>query len=126
MQGDELLASASGHDFDVAVLAIAHPSGDVQLRGFALHEPAEADALDASGHNEAARVEIRHKEVASDQWLVKAGREHRSGGTADNTLARKKIVIERAFARGGALQSRPKRAHGATTKGATAAAPYQF
>ena len=57
----ELLARAGRHHFNIAILAVAHPARDTQLRGLALHEPAEADALYASGHNVAASFEmVRH------------------------------------------------------------------
>ena len=54
----ELLARAGRHHFNIAILAVAHPTGDTKLRRFALHKPAEADALHATGYDVAAGFEI--------------------------------------------------------------------
>ena len=48
MQARELIARALGEDLDAAIVIIANPSGDAEHVGFALDEPAEADALHAS------------------------------------------------------------------------------
>jgi hypothetical protein len=44
----EVARFASGDDFDVTVLSVADPAAQVELGSFALHEPAEADALHAT------------------------------------------------------------------------------
>src|ERR1019366_1590647 len=56
-QGAVLLARARRHHFNLTIFAIAYPSGDADLRRFPFHEPAEADALDASGDNIAAGLQ---------------------------------------------------------------------
>ena len=52
MQARELIASSLGQNLHAAVVIVAHPSGDAQDVRLALDEPAEADALDASAHEE--------------------------------------------------------------------------
>src|SRR5579864_687024 len=44
----EALKLAGGLDLDAAVAQVPHAAGHAQLAGHAAHEPAEADALDAS------------------------------------------------------------------------------
>jgi hypothetical protein len=56
-----LVGGARRHDFNVAVFAVAHPSGHAELRCLALHEPAEADTLHASGYNIATSFEGSHE-----------------------------------------------------------------
>src|ERR1035441_8452476 len=56
-----LLARARSHHFNVTVFAVAYPAGDADLRRFPFHEPAEADALDASGDDVAAGLQVSHE-----------------------------------------------------------------
>ncbi len=63
-QATVLLARARRHHLHVAIPAVAHPSGDADLRGLAFHKPAEADALHAPGYDIATSFEIRHKAAA--------------------------------------------------------------
>lgn len=44
----EVFRLSGNHHFDLAVFGIADPAFEVELAGFAVYEPAEADALDAS------------------------------------------------------------------------------
>src|SRR5271165_2147135 len=60
-QRSVLLLRAGRHYFHVAVFAVAYPSGDADQRGFALHKPAEADALYASGDEITTSLELRHE-----------------------------------------------------------------
>jgi hypothetical protein len=48
----QIFGFAGGYDFDVAVFGIANPAFEFELAGFAVNEPAEADALDASADEE--------------------------------------------------------------------------
>src|ERR1035441_4074744 len=59
-QSAVLLARAGCHHFHLAIFAVAHPSGDADPRRFAFHEPAEADALNASGDDVAAGLQVSH------------------------------------------------------------------
>jgi hypothetical protein len=43
-----------GHDFDVAILSVAHPAAELEGGGFALDEPAKTHALHASTDEEVA------------------------------------------------------------------------
>src|SRR5215472_4722442 len=61
-----LLTRARCHDLNIAIGAVAHPSRNADLRGFTLHKPAKADALDASGDYIAVSFEIGHKAVISN------------------------------------------------------------
>lgn len=73
-QVTELLTRACRHHFNIAILAVAHPAGDTKLRRFALHKPAEADALHATGYNVAAGFEIvSHGESALGSWHLAIG-----------------------------------------------------
>jgi hypothetical protein len=44
----QFAGAARGYDFHVAVLCVADPAAEVELGGFALDIPAEADPLDAA------------------------------------------------------------------------------
>ncbi len=44
-QLDEIRFVAGCDDFYIAILSVAHPAAQLELAGFALHEPAEANAL---------------------------------------------------------------------------------
>src|SRR5664280_1104539 len=59
-QSAVLLARAGCHHFHLAIFAVTHPSGDADPRRFAFHEPAEADALNASGDDVAAGLQVSH------------------------------------------------------------------
>ncbi len=59
-----LLARARSQHFNVTIFAVAYPSGDADLRRFPFHEPAEADALDASGDDVAAGLQVSHQQEA--------------------------------------------------------------
>ena len=61
----KLIARSHGQDFHAAVGIVAHPSGDAQDVRLALHEPAEADALHPSAHDEAAGLRSFSVEVIS-------------------------------------------------------------
>ncbi len=39
---------AGGDDLDMAVFGVAHPAAEIDRGGFAMHEPAESNALDAA------------------------------------------------------------------------------
>ena len=53
----EILFGASGNDFHGTVVGVADPAAEGKLAGFAVDEPAEADALDAA-----------KDEVVTDHW----------------------------------------------------------
>jgi acyl-CoA synthetase (AMP-forming)/AMP-acid ligase II len=57
MQSIELIASSLGQNLHAAVVIIAHPSSDAQDVRLALDEPAEADPLYASAHEEPAGLD---------------------------------------------------------------------
>ena len=48
----EVFRVAGGDDFDVAGVGVADPAAEAELGGFAVDEPAEADALDAAADEE--------------------------------------------------------------------------
>ena len=48
----EVFGGAGGDDFDVAVFGVADPAAEVNLAGFAVNEPAEADTLYAALNEE--------------------------------------------------------------------------
>ena len=48
----EILSMAGGHDFNVAVFSVAHPAAQLELAGFAVNEPAETHALNATLNEE--------------------------------------------------------------------------
>jgi hypothetical protein len=54
MQSRKLVASPLGKDLHAAVVIVAHPPGNAEDVRLALDEPAEADALHASAHQETA------------------------------------------------------------------------
>ena len=45
-------SSPAGYDFDIAVFRVADPAAEVELAGFAMDEPAEANALYAATDEE--------------------------------------------------------------------------
>jgi len=55
-QADAKLVKVAGvacrHDFNIAILGVAHPSAQLELCGLALDKPAEADALHAALNEE--------------------------------------------------------------------------
>jgi hypothetical protein len=55
-----LFAIAGGHHLDIAVLAVAHPPGDANLRSFALDKPPEPDTLNSTGYHVTTCLKIRH------------------------------------------------------------------
>ncbi len=59
-----LLVCASCHHLDLATVAVPHPSGDADLRRFALDKPAEADALHASGDEITTGLKVRHLQLS--------------------------------------------------------------
>jgi hypothetical protein len=42
----EIFDGAGGEHFNLAVFGVAHPAAEIEFAGFAMNEPAEADALD--------------------------------------------------------------------------------
>jgi hypothetical protein len=54
-QSSEVSSIASGNDFDVSTVGVADPTAEIEFCGFAMHEPAKADAL-----NPAANVEVKN------------------------------------------------------------------
>src|SRR5271157_1028710 len=59
-----LLARARRHHFNIAILAVAYPSGYANLSGFALHGPAKAYALHAPGDDVTTGLEVSHEQLA--------------------------------------------------------------
>jgi hypothetical protein len=55
----EVAVIAGGDNFHVAIFGIADPAAQVEFAGFAMHEPAEADAL-----NSALNEEVKNHERA--------------------------------------------------------------
>lgn len=58
VQAGQLLGRALGQDFDRGVGIVADPACDLEDVGFALDEPAEADALNAAADEEALRYRV--------------------------------------------------------------------
>src|SRR5438105_12515589 len=74
----KLVGLAGGEDFDRSVVGVADPAVEAELGGFAMHEPAESDALDA-----AFDEEVLHHDRSLSQGC--GGRDvetRRSGGQA--------------------------------------------
>ena len=57
MQSRKLVASTLGKNFHAAIVVIAHPTGNAKDMRLALDKPAEAHALHASTHQEAAGLD---------------------------------------------------------------------
>jgi hypothetical protein len=55
-----LLAIAGGHHLDIAVLAIANPAGNANLRSFALDKPPESDTLNATTYDVPTCLKVSH------------------------------------------------------------------
>ena len=53
-QGGQLFRFAGRHYFDVAVLSVPDPSGKPEFRGFAMHKPTKADALNTPSNEKVA------------------------------------------------------------------------
>jgi hypothetical protein len=56
MQIVDLLASSLRKHFDCAIGVVAHPTGDAENVCLPLHEPAEADTLDAAANEKSASL----------------------------------------------------------------------
>jgi hypothetical protein len=76
----EVFGEAGGDDLDGTVVGVADPAAEAQFRGFAVDEPAEADALYAATDEE---VEDHEAEVS-----VSHGRAARQAGPVFTAAAR--------------------------------------
>ena len=79
MQSRKLIACSLGQNFNAAIMIVAYPSGNAQNVRLALHKPAEADSLNTSANDKAARFNrffgeshLEIAEVRSQNAEVKA------------------------------------------------------
>ena len=71
----EVFGWAGGEDFDGAVVGVADPAAEAELGGFAVDEPAKADALNAAADEEVKN----HQMVKCLAWVCVEARRGQRG-----------------------------------------------